>query len=174
MDSDTGDWIRDAIKNHECVLIRYATRLLKDEDRARDVVQDTFLKLCKQEQAKVEGHLSAWLYTVCRNRAFEVLRKEKRMNPMNDLQMEMTRSDDPDPSHSLSQHDDKGLIQTLISDLPERQQELIRLKFQDELSYKEIAQVMDLSVSNVGVILHEAIKKIRKEFKNQPGLQALR
>ena len=174
MSKETGDWIRDAIRDHESVLIRYATRLLKDEERARDVVQDTFLKLCKQERSKVEGHLSAWLYTVCRNRAFEVLRKEKRMNPMNDIQMELTRSDDPDPSHSLSRQDDKGLIQELIKNLPERQQELIRLKFQDGLSYKEISQVMDLSVSNVGVILHEAIKKIRKEFKNQPGLQALR
>ena len=174
MDKDSGEWIRDAIKSHETVLIRYATRLLKDEDRARDCVQDTFLKLCKQDRSKVDGHLLAWLYTVCRNRAFEIMRKEKRMNPMNDLQMEFTSSDEPDPSAVLTNQDDKGLVQDLIKKLPDRQQELIRLKFQDGLSYKEISEVMDLSVSNVGVILHEAIKKIRKEFKKQPGLQALR
>ena len=47
----------------------YATRLLRDAETARDVVQDTFLKLCASEFASIDGHLAEWLFTVCRNRA---------------------------------------------------------------------------------------------------------
>ena len=51
-----------------------------------------------------------------------------------------------------------------VGALPERQQEAVRLKFQGELSYKEIAEVMDTTVNNVGVLLHTAIKSIRERL----------
>jgi len=46
-----------------------------DIEQAREVVQDTFLKLCRQKPAQIRNYLAQWLYTVCRNRALDVLRK---------------------------------------------------------------------------------------------------
>ena len=50
-------------------LIRYAFQITGDLERARDVVQDTFLQLCSEDRTSLNGHLEPWLFTVCRNRA---------------------------------------------------------------------------------------------------------
>ncbi len=52
----------------------------------------------------------------------------------------------------------------IMEELPERQQEVVRLKFQGGLSYREIAEVMNTTVNNVGVMLHTAIKNIRQRL----------
>src|SRR4051812_7640215 len=69
-------------------LTRYATRLLGDVERARDVVQDTFVRLMAQSPGAVDGHAVEWLFTVCRHRALDVLRKESRMRRFEEGQAE--------------------------------------------------------------------------------------
>src|SRR5712671_6390206 len=70
-------WIASAVVEFEGPLIVYAARILGDMDRARDVVQETFLRLCGQEQEAVRPHLLEWLYAVCRNRALDLLRRSR-------------------------------------------------------------------------------------------------
>ena len=57
-----------ALERYEAPLVGYATHILGDVEHARDVVQDTFLKLCREGPGKVRDHLAQWLFTVCRNR----------------------------------------------------------------------------------------------------------
>src|SRR3954464_7062865 len=78
-------------------LLRYATRLLNDPERARDVVQDTFVKLMAQPPAAIEGHAVEWLFTVCRHRSLDVLRKEGRMKRFEEGQVERVTAGDPRP-----------------------------------------------------------------------------
>ena len=82
-DPDQKTWIRNAIEEHESALVRYAQHFVGDLDRGRDVVQDTFLRLCRQPADKLENEirpiLVRWLFKVCRNRAIDVCRKENRM-----------------------------------------------------------------------------------------------
>ena len=165
------DWIRQLISEHEGKLIIYASRLLGDIHRARDVVQDTFLKLCKQERDKVEGHEAQWLFTVCRNRCFEVRRKEKRMIPVDEVRIEIIHSRTAHPAEMIEQEDDLSLIRTAVNTLPERQQEIVRLKFQNGLSYREISRITEMTVSNVGVTLHNAITTLRKQINQEPAAQ---
>ena len=68
--SDQGPWVRDAVARFESPLTLYAARLLGDAEAARDVVQETFLRLCVQDRASIETRLAEWLFTVCRNRAW--------------------------------------------------------------------------------------------------------
>src|SRR6185369_13216076 len=94
------DWIDAAVLRYQRPLIGYAARLLGNEfDAARDVVQEAFLKLCEQDRAKVEPHLAEWLFSVCRNRALDVRRKEKRMRLLEDPQVQAL-ADASDPSIS--------------------------------------------------------------------------
>lgn len=60
-----------------------------------------------------------------------------------------------------SQREAASGVMGALENLPERQQEILRLKFQSGLSYQEIARVMDLSVGNVGFIIHTALKTLR-------------
>jgi RNA polymerase sigma factor (sigma-70 family) len=145
-------------------LLRYATRLLGDADRARDVVQDTFVRLMHQPPVAVDGHVAEWLFTVCRNRAFDLHRKEGRMTHFEEGQVERVTAHEPRPGAGLEAAETQAAVLRLIDRLPPNQQEVIRLKFQSGFSYKEISRITSLSVSNVGFLIHTAIKRLRSEW----------
>src|SRR4051812_47775143 len=148
-------------------LTRYATRLLGDPERARDVVQDTFVKLMAQPPDAIDGHAVEWLFTVCRHRALDVLRKEGRMRRFEEGQVERVTASDPRPGRALEQAETHATILRMIDRLPPNQQEVVRLKFQNGFSYKEISRITEHSVSNVGFLIHTAITRLRTEFAGQ-------
>jgi RNA polymerase sigma-70 factor (ECF subfamily) len=162
-----GDFVQTAVVEFQAPLIRYATRLLGDPDRARDIVQDTFVKLMSQPLEAVDGHVAEWVFTVCRNRALDVLRKEGRMKRFEDGQVERVTASDPRPGRTLERAETQEALLGLIGKLPTNQQEVIRLKFQNGFSYKEISSITTLSVSHVGVLIHNAVLKLRAEFAAQ-------
>src|SRR4029453_15910988 len=71
-------WVQSALERFERPLLQYALSIVQDIDRARDIVQETFMRLHNQEQKQIEGHLSQWLLTVCRNCSLKSLKKEER------------------------------------------------------------------------------------------------
>ncbi len=156
-----------AVAEFQAPLIRYATRLVGDADRARDVVQDTFVRLMAQAEESVDGHVAEWLFTVCRHRALDVLRKEGRMKRFEEGQAERVTANEPRPGRTLEREETHEAILGLIEKLPANQQEVIRLKFQNGFSYKEISRITTLSVSHVGVLIHNAVLKLRAEFAAQ-------
>jgi RNA polymerase sigma factor (sigma-70 family) len=166
--ADAGDLVSTAVAHHQAPLLRYATRLVGDPDRARDIVQDTFVRLMAQPPASVDGHLAEWLFTVCRHRALDVLRKEGRMKRFADGEMEKVSASDPKPGRRLEAAETQATILGLIGRLPPNQQEVIRLKFQNGFSYKEISRITELSVSNVGFLIHTAVARLRREIAAQP------
>jgi len=148
-----------SIRRH---LVRYAAWILGDLERAREVVQETFLRLCKEQPARVGDHLAQWLFTVCRNLAFDVRKKENRMSPLKDPETLPTRCDRP--ATSLEHEETMSHVLRVMETLPKNQREVLRLKFQCDLSYKEISEITKLSVTNVGFLIHTAIKTLRKEM----------
>lgn len=159
------DWIQGVVERQQGALIRYAASLLGDLERGKDVAQDVFVKLCKQPRESVEPRLVPWLFRVARNRALDVLRKERRMKPF----------DEPDAASRLADGDSApadrrrteaiGDLAELVAALPERDRELVELKFQQGLSYKEIAEVTGLTVGNVGYLLHHAVKELKQRWQ---------
>lgn len=156
-----------AVAEQQAPLIRYATRLLGDPDRARDVVQDTFVKLMAQPCEAVNGHTVEWLFTVCRHRALDVMRKEARMKRFEAGQAERVLSAEPRPGLALEETETQAAILKLLDRLPPNQEEVVRLRFQNGFSYKEIARITDLSVGNVGFLIHTAVSRLRAEFAAQ-------
>ena len=164
---NAGTLAASAAREHQAPLLRYATRIVGDPERARDVVQDTFLRLLKQPPAAVNGHVVEWLYTVCRNRALDVLRKEGRMRHFAEGELENVATVEPRANRPLEAQETKAQVLDLIERLPSNQQEVIRLKFQNGFSYKEISRITDHSVSNVGFLIHTAVKRLQREFAAQ-------
>jgi RNA polymerase sigma-70 factor (ECF subfamily) len=161
-DSTKSAWIVAALDQHEKHLVRYAAWILSDIERAREVVQETFFRLCKEKPSKVGDHLAQWLYTVCRNLALDIRKKENRMSPLTDPETVTTSYERP--GASLEQKETMSQILRVMDTLPKNQREVLRLKFQCDLSYKEISEVTQLSVTNVGFLIHTAIKTLRKEL----------
>ncbi len=153
-------WIGEALERYQRPLVRYALRFTGDLERARDVVQESFLKLCQADPARVREHLGAWLYTVCRNQALSARRKESRMTPLGEVETKDVSSS-AGPEELLEAGEQVRRVLEELARLPENQQEVVRLKFQEGLRYREISRVTGLSVSNVGFLLHTALKTIR-------------
>jgi RNA polymerase sigma factor (sigma-70 family) len=164
---DTG-FLPRIFAEQQAPLVRYATRFLGgDADRARDVVQDTFVKLMAQPADAINGHAVEWLFTVCRHRALDVLRKEGRMKRFDEGQVERVATPEPRPGRSLEAAETHEALLQMIEHLPRNQQEVVRLKFQNGFSYKEIARITELSVTNVGFLIHTAVARLRREFAAQ-------
>ncbi|MEM9478927.1 MAG: sigma-70 family RNA polymerase sigma factor [Verrucomicrobiota bacterium] len=164
----TGSLVREAVEEFEVPLVRYAMSILHDLERARDVVQDTFLRLYQQDEEEIRPKLRSWLFTVCRNRAFDVIKKEKRMIPVEESSFYDLGGPDPSPRDAMVIREREGekqeeleRVYAEMKTLSQNQQDVLRLKFQGELSYKEIAEVTGLSMGNVGFLLHAALKKLR-------------
>jgi RNA polymerase sigma factor (sigma-70 family) len=157
MDETTkSQWIVEVLDRYETQLVRYASWILGNTECAREVVQETFLRLCREDRASISDHLAQWLFTVCRNLAFDVRKKEGRMTPLGDVEIGVAT--DLEDKQTVSQ------ILQIVETLPKNQREVIYLKFQCDLSYKEISSVTNLSVSNVGFLIHTAVRAIRKQM----------
>jgi RNA polymerase sigma-70 factor (ECF subfamily) len=166
-DSTKAEWVQAALRQYEGPLIRYAAQMTGDSDRARDVVQDTFVRLCEKKPDELEGCLAQWLFTVCRNRALDVQRKESRMILFKENEMETRESLDPSPAALAERRENVSEVLRLLATLPPNQQEVVRLKFQNGLSYREISAITNLTVTNVGFLIHTAIKTIRQKLKTE-------
>jgi RNA polymerase sigma-70 factor (ECF subfamily) len=162
--SPPSTWIAAVLRQYEGPLTLYAARITRDVERARDVVQEAFLKLLKEDREAVEPHLAEWLYTVCRNKALDVRRKESRMTGLSEASTAFEASTDPGPDQRLERDESAAQALRHLAKLPDNQQEVIRLKFQHGLSYKEISGITQLSVSNVGFLIHTGMKALRRRM----------
>jgi RNA polymerase sigma factor (sigma-70 family) len=156
------EWIRGAVERHEAPLLRFAAALI-GPGQAADVVQDTFLRLVAARREDVEGHLLGWLFTVCKNRALELKRSPARKAIALEEGDEMM-STEPTAAEVLEQRDDRTRVTRMIDELPERHREVVALRFAGGLSYREIAGVTGLTETNVGFILHTALKTLKKKL----------
>jgi RNA polymerase sigma factor (sigma-70 family) len=156
--------IRSAIDQYQGRLIGFAARITGDLESARDVVQDTFLRLCAQDLDEIGDHVPAWLFKVCRNRALDVKRKEGPLEPL-DTSNGPAHGTGVDPQRLLEQSDNARLARAAIAELPAAQQEVLRLRFQEELSYKEISAITRHPVGSVGFLIHTGIQRVRRRLR---------
>jgi RNA polymerase sigma factor (sigma-70 family) len=155
-------FIEQALAQYESPLVGYAMGFLKDVERSRDVVQDTFLRLCQQDVAKVRDGLKTWLFTVCRNRALDVLRKDRRIEGMDEVKWKRVAGSEVPPDEMLQQNERIRQVHRALSRLSGNQREVILLKFQQGLSYREISDVTGLGGGNVGYLIHTGLKRARE------------
>lgn len=91
------------------------------------------------------------------------------MQPLSPEKAAMEKSSEPDQAVAAENRDAADRVRRLLEALPENQQEVVRLKFQAGLSYREISRVTELSVSNVGYLIHTAIRTLRRQLQVDPG-----
>ncbi len=166
--------LRSAMSDFEIPLTKYAVSILGDLEQARDVVQDTFLKLYKQDPEKVRRKVKSWLFTVCRNHCYDLIKRNRKTSNLEEDEISYIASSEDNPFQVISflegreEIDEKiKILYSLIEGLPSRQREVMRLKFQANLSYKEIAETIGISTSNVGFVMHSALKKLREDMKEK-------
>lgn len=142
-----------AIARYHDPLVRYAMRIVGDRERARDVVQDTFVRLCEAGEEVDHERMGAWLYAVCRNRAVDVRRREARLVPL-----------EGEPEAIEASRDPRSELWEMLGALDEVKRRVITLRYEAGHSYKSISALTGLSVSNVGFVLHATLRTLRKQL----------
>ena len=152
----------------ESPLLGYAMHYTGEPGLAEDVVQEAFMKLHAQFESVEKPR--PWLYRTVRNLALNRRRDAQKTVPLEPAAENenscATETPDPAllPDEQIIRLEGIGLVRISLEALDERSREMVKLKFNDELSYKEIAARMRLTTGNVGFILHHALKTIAAEL----------
>jgi RNA polymerase sigma factor (sigma-70 family) len=162
-------WLRSVFEQHQAALTTYAFQILGNLEGARDAVQDTFVRLCAEDLNPLRDRVAPWLYTVCRRRSLDLLRKGKRMQPLTDRESTRVADESRSPADLVEASDGARHLTRLLARLKPDQRDVLLLKFQHALSYQEIASVTGHSVSNVGFLLHTALNELRRRFAEEPS-----
>lgn len=161
------------VSEYESVLLRYVIRITQSHDTAQDVVQDSFIKLFKSWEGELRPcpEISSWLYRVAHNCAVDHLRSETRRSILHNRQAQENEEYSlPNRGETSSLTETAEKAAAALRKLSLRDQQLVILKIYEEKSYKEISEITGLSVSNVGYILHFAMKKMAEELKKSSAI----
>ena len=144
-------------------IYRYTYRLLMDEAWAQDVTAVTFEKALRHIQSYTWQGKSvlAWLYRIARNEAISQQRKRKWLTPWKrhiSTELRFTET-------AVLQDQRRQEIQIALLQLPTKDQEIIHLRYFEELSGEEVAEVLGCSPNNAYVRLHRALKKLQTELE---------
>jgi RNA polymerase sigma-70 factor (ECF subfamily) len=172
-DSPRSQPIEELFQTLESPLLGYALRLARDRAVAEDIVQDAFMKLHAQFDEVEEPR--RWLFRTVHNLALNHQRSAGRTVPLTPSNPagssdapgsgELDTADpQPLPDEQIIRLEGIGLVRLTLESLDERSRELLRLKFNDDLSYKEISARTGLTVGHVGYLLHHALKAMAAEL----------
>ncbi len=159
----------------------FVFRTLRDETESEDVAQNVFLQVWKsRDRYERTAKFSTWLFTIARNLCLNEIRRRSR-HPAESLEESHAEHDDlPSrqyedkkiflPTDNVLQGELAKKIEEALAELPENQRTAILLCRQDELSYEEIAEVLDCSLSATKSLIHRGRETLKEKLK--PYLQS--
>jgi RNA polymerase sigma factor (sigma-70 family) len=162
------DTVEELFEALESPLLSYALRLVGERSAAEDIVQESFVRLHNQfEQVRQPQR---WLYRTVHNLALNHRRQALKIVPLDrdsdgDGPPARERPDpQPLPDEQIARWESIGLLRVSLETLDERSRNLVQLKFNEGLSYKEISARTGLTVGHVGYLLHHALKALANEL----------
>jgi len=160
------EWLRGVLQRHGPTLRRYAARLTGDVESADAVVQATLRKLMASDTPPPEEKLAEWLFRVGRNTAVESNRGRRPGSPAPGASGGEEGEEGPAPKGGTKPSKTGGgsgsdPLLAALNKLNQVQQEVLRLKFQHGMNYREIGGILNLTVPNVGILIHGAMKQLR-------------
>jgi RNA polymerase sigma-70 factor, ECF subfamily len=157
-------------KYHKLVL-NVCNNILNNYDDSMDVSQEVFIKIYESiENFRGDSKVTTWLYRISVNKSLNYLRSKKKSKWFSSLDVlfnDNIKSYEPEddslkPGEDIEQEENKKALYYALRKLPEKQNIAITLNSLEDLSYKEISEVMQISVSEVGVLINRGKKKLQK------------
>ena len=153
-------------------LLAYVNRLMNDREEAQDVVQESFLRLHRHFDEVRQP--KAWLYRTARNLSFSHKRKHGKVIPFSPIAGKDEEGptlevpdEEPLPDARIERLESVGMAMLCLERLAEDVRDLVRMKFVEGLSYKDMSARTGMTVGNVGYKLHHAIKFLALEMKRE-------
>ena len=170
---DEHEWVVRLVQGDEdafCTLyVRYkeklfyfALKFLKSEEYAEDVLQDVFTHIWTGRQLiNPEIPFSSYLYTIARNRVLNELRNQQKQQQIKENILVHSLDYNESTQHQILSNDLRGVIQKAMESMTPRQREVFTLSREGELSYKEIALKLNISVNTVHEHISSSLQIIR-------------
>ena len=165
---------RDLTNRHRIAIFHIILKIVQDRETADDLVQETFMKAFSSLATyRSEYRFSTWLYKIAANCSIDFLRKKRIKalsldRPING-DSDQREYDVPDysyhPERDLVRKEQRFSIKEAISSLPEKYREVIIYRHQDDKSYEEIAELMDIPVGTVKARIFRARELLKKKLK---------
>jgi RNA polymerase sigma-70 factor (ECF subfamily) len=158
-------------------LLNFINRIVGDRDRAEDLLQETFLRVLRHlAHYRPEARFSTWIYRIATNLCYNELRTRRRHRLVSidgggGAAIESTlsgsgrKSDDPHASVVLDE--EVRQVEEAIRSLPENERIVLVLRFYDEHSYAEIAEILACPVGTVKSRLHAAVRRLRQAVREE-------
>jgi RNA polymerase sigma factor (sigma-70 family) len=144
-----------SVENYSDNLYRFVLKNIKDIDKAKDIVQDTFLKFWEKRENVDVSKSKSYLFTTAYHTLIDVVRREKKQGSFNDVKEE-------NYSTQTEYSDLQEILHQAIEQLPEDQKAVILLRDYEGYAYDEIAEITGMTVSQVKVYIFRG----RKFLKN--------
>lgn len=142
-------------------LYRFALRIVDNAAEAEDVVQEVLIKLWhKREELPRINNLEAWSIRLTRNLSIDKLRMKRQQIESIDTHLNKV-STQQNPAQLAESKDTLKSIHQLIQHLPEKQKLVLQLRDIEEFSYKEIAELLDMSMNQVKVNLFRGRQSLK-------------
>jgi RNA polymerase sigma-70 factor (ECF subfamily) len=155
------------IERYEQKLLAYVIRFVKNPDEARDIVQNVFMKsLNNIESFDTEKKFSSWIYRIAHNETMNWFTRhnQTKMVSIEDISATKDQLEMADASQTALdewfQIELRDEMADALEQLPEQYAEILRMKYFEDRSYKEIAQILDKPISSVGTLLRRAKKRL--------------
>lgn len=158
------------LERNQEALFAYIMRLTQDVDQANDVFQETFMKaiVCiRSHQYKTTGKFSAWLMRIAHNLVIDSVRNNRNMpqydgDMQNNVLYNNVRLSQECCEEDMLRQADLTTLEKMIGMLPPVQQEIVHLRFYEDLSFKEIAQITNVSINTALGRMRYATLNLRK------------
>jgi RNA polymerase sigma-70 factor (ECF subfamily) len=156
-------------------IFNFVARTLRDPDEAEDVAQTVFIQVFKAaDRYEVNARFSTWLFTIARNACLNELRRRSR-HPAESLEAgeedtdrptrQLADADSPSPPQALLHQELREKLAVALAELPENQRTAILMCQQTDLSYEEIARVLDCSLSATKSLIHRGRETLKLKLK---------
>jgi len=164
---------RTLVERHQERIYGFLVGMVRDRDVANDLFQETFLRVVaamQRERGSYEqqGRWLGWVMRIARNAALDHLRSRKKFQDVDSGDEEGTSfferipSDDPDAAAQLDLLNQLGVLREAVEQLPPEQREVVLLRHESELTFREIAEITDVSINTALGRMRYALINLRK------------
>lgn len=160
---------RELIEAYGQLVLRTCMGILHDRQDADDVTQEVFIEVFRSiDRFRSDAKISTWLYRIALNKSLNYLRDNRQHKNSLLIRDAVVVSSVPvsgeSPLETLQEKERKKILEQALDSLPERQKTAFVLSKYEDLSYKQIGEVMKLSVSSVESLIFRAKKNLQKKL----------
>ncbi len=166
---------KELVGNYQKMVVNTCFGMVHNTHDAEDIAQEVFIEVFRSiHKFRADAKISTWLYRIAVNRSLNFIRDNKKRKwfrsfedsdeAKNNQMQNITTSKADQPGFKLENRQRAAMLHQTIDSLPENQKIAFTLSKYEELSYQEISDVMDLSVSSIESLLHRAKKNLQKKL----------